>query len=126
MLDWALYKNNFDDKRYVSYIFEQYMPTRVAMQVEFHLLIFLCFVFHNFATLALDKLSPSCGAGRGAKFITGEAMASGRAQPPMQPILAKQIQIQDDHSCKKFLHNKYKYKMTTVATNSCTTNTNSR
>ena len=67
---------------------------------------FPVFVFHNFATLALDKLSPSCGAGRGAKFITGEAMASGRAQPPMQPILAQQIQIQDDHSCNNFLYNK--------------------
>ena len=116
MSDWALYKK-IDDKRYVSNIFEQYMPTRVAMQVEFHLLIFLCFVFQNFATLALDKLSPSCGAGRGAKFITGEAMASGRAQPPMQPILAQQIQIQDDHSCNHFLHNKYIYKMTTNSNN---------
>ena len=109
MSDWTLYKK-IDYKRYVSNIFEQYMPTRVAMQVEFHLLIFLCFVFQNFATLALDKLSPSCGAGRGAKFITGEAMASGRAQPPMQPILAQQIQIQDDHQLK----------------HSCTTNTNTR
>ena len=66
--------------------------------------------------LALDKLSPSCGAGRGAKFITGEAMASGRAQPPMQPILAQQIQIQDDHQFKQSLHNKYKYTMTTNIT----------
>ena len=103
-------QNNFDDKRYVSNIFEQYMPTRVAMLVKFHRLVFLFLFFQNFATLALDKLSLSCGAGRGAKFITGEAMASGRAQPPMQPILAQQIQIQDDHQLK----------------HSCTTNTNTR
>ena len=69
---------------------------------------FSIFFSHNFATLALDKLSPSCGGGPGAKFITGEA--SGRAQPPMQPILAQQIQIQDDHQLK----------------HSCTTNTNTR
>ena len=104
------------------------MPTRVATGHAGGISSpnFPVFVFPNFATLALDKLSPSCGAGRGAKFITGEAMASGRAQPPMQPILAQQIQIQDDHRCKQFLHNKYKYKMTTSSNNNYTTNTNTR
>ena len=41
MSDWALYKKYPDDKRYVSIIFEQNIPTRLAMQVEFHLLICL-------------------------------------------------------------------------------------
>ena len=117
---------NFDDKRYVSNIFEQYMPMRVAMQMEFHLLIFLFFCFSEFCNSGLGqtltelwswswcKIHNWRGDGKRTCTTTDATNScttnTNTRWPPIET----------------FLHNKYKYKMTTNSNNHYTTNTNTR